>query len=305
MKLHKKHHDLSAGPILLAIGAVFLFTSLDGIAKELGSRHPTIDVVSIRYLAGLIWSAVTFALFRPPLPDADMVKAHSFRAFFYAGTSFLFFYAISVLPMVETMVFTYVAPIFMAILGRLLLKEKVPTSTALAILLSFAGILVIAFGKGLSLNNISGSLLGILAALGSAGTYALANVLLRARAGNDTIAGIVVLQNILASVLVLPFAFYFSDPVGALRSDWQLGLLMGAFGTVGQFAMATALHRAPAARIGTIEYTSIIWATVIGIFFFGEWPEWTVYAGAALIILGSALLLRKKKDVPPPETAVA
>jgi len=55
---------------------------------------------------------------------------------------------------------------------------------------------------------------------------------------------------------------------------------MGALGTVGQFAMASALHRAPAARIGTIEYTSIIWATVIGIFFFAEWPEWTSYAGA-------------------------
>ena len=305
MTKKKNHHDLSAGPILLAIGAVFLFTALDGIAKELGSRHPTLDVVSIRYLAGLVWSAVAFAIFRPPFPDKDMVKAHSFRAIFYVGTSFLFFYAIAVLPMVETMVFTYVAPIFMAILGRLLLKEKVPASTALAILLSFAGILVIAFGKGLSLGHLSGSLLGILAALGSAGTYALANVLLRARAGNDTIAGIVVLQNILSSAIVLPFAFWVSDPFGALWSEWKLGLMMGAFGTVGQFAMATALHRAPAARIGTLEYTSIIWATVIGIFFFGEWPEWTVYAGAALIILGSALLLRKKKAIPPPETAVA
>jgi len=91
-----------------------------------------LDVVSIRYLAGLLWSAVAFAIFRPPLPDGEMVKAHSFRAIFYVGTSFLFFYAISVLPMVETMVFTYVAPIFMAILGRFLLKEKVPASTALA-----------------------------------------------------------------------------------------------------------------------------------------------------------------------------
>lgn len=294
--MQKNHHDLSIGPIALAILAVFFFTALDGIAKDLGSRHPTIDVVSIRYLSGLIWSAVAAALFRPPWPSFDMIKAHSIRAFFYAGTSFLFFYAISVLPMVETMVFTYIAPIFMAILGRLLLKEKVPASTAMAILLSFAGILVIAFGKGFSMDHLGGSFLGILAALGSAGTYALANVLLRARAGDDTIAGVVVLQNILASTLVLPFAFIIGDPWGALRSEWLLGLLMGALGTLGQFAMATALHRAPAARIGTVEYTNIIWATLIGILAFGEWPEWTAYAGAALIIAGSFLLLRQKKS---------
>ena len=293
--MQKDHHDLSIGPVLLAVAAVFFFTLLDGIAKDLGARHSTIDVVSIRYVSGLVWSAVVAAVFRPPWPSANMVKAHSFRAFFYAGTSFLFFYAISVLPMVETMVFTYIAPIFMAILGRILLKEKVPASTALAILLSFVGILVIAFGKGFSLDHLQGSVLGIVAALGSAGTYALANVLLRARAGDDTIAGVVVLQNVLASTLVLPFAFLIGDPIGAIKSEWMLGLAMGALGTIGQFAMATALHRAPAARIGTVEYTNIIWATVIGILAFQEFPDWTVYAGAALIIAGSLLLLQKKK----------
>jgi S-adenosylmethionine uptake transporter len=76
----------------------------------------------------------------------------------------------------------------------------------------------------------------------------------------------------------------------------MLGLGMGALGTIGQFMMATALHRAPAARIGTVEYTNIIWATLIGIFVFQEWPDWTVYAGAALIIAGSFLLLKAKKS---------
>ena len=51
-----------------------------------------------------------------------------------------------------------------------------------------------------------------------------------------------------------------------------------------------------AARIGTVEYTNIIWATLIGIFIFQEWPDWTVYAGAALIIAGSFLLLKAKKS---------
>ena len=53
---------------------------------------------------------------------------------------------------------------------------------------------------------------------------------------------------------------------------------------------------APAARIGTVEYTNIIWATLIGIFIFQEWPHWTVYAGAALIIAGSFMLLKAKKS---------
>ena len=288
-------HDLSAGPVLLACLGVFLLTSLDGVAKELSTRHSTIDVVSIRYMSGVFWSSLTTLILRPPMPNLDMIKAHSVRAFFFAITSFLFFYALSALPIVETMVVTYVSPIFMALFGRILLSEKVHPSTAMAILISFIGVLVIALGKGFSPLSMGGSWLGILAALGSAGTYALSGVLLRARTGSDAIGSIVVLQNVLTAAIIVPISLVIGSPFEAIVQDWPLVLLIGALGTGGQFAMALALRAAPAARIGVVDYTSLIWASLIGIVIFAEWPEPTVYIGAALIMAASFLLLRQKK----------
>ena len=288
-------HDLSAGPVLLACLGVFLLTSLDGVAKELSTRHSTIDVVSIRYMSGVFWSSLTTLILRPPMPNLDMIKAHSVRAFFFAITSFLFFYALSALPIVETMVVTYVSPIFMALFGRILLSEKVHPSTAMAILISFIGVLVIALGKGFSPLGMGGSWLGILAALGSAGTYALSGVLLRARTGSDAIGSIVVLQNVLTAAIIVPISLVIGSPFEAIVQDWPLVLLIGALGTGGQFAMALALRAAPAARIGVVDYTSLIWASLIGIVIFAEWPEPTVYIGAALIMAASFLLLRQKK----------
>ena len=288
-------HDLSAGPVLLACLGVFLLTSLDGVAKELSTRHSTIDVVSIRYMSGVFWSSLTTLILRPPMPNLDMIKAHSVRAFFFAITSFLFFYALSALPIVETMVVTYVSPIFMALFGRILLSEKVHPSTAMAILISFIGVLVIALGKGFSPLGMGGSWLGILAALGSAGTYALSGVLLRARTGSDAIGSIVVLQNVLTAAIIVPISLVIGSPFEAIVQDWPLVLLIGALGTGGQFAMALALRAAPAARIGVVDYTSLIWASLIGIVIFAEWPEPTVYIGATLIMAASLLLLRQKK----------
>jgi drug/metabolite transporter (DMT)-like permease len=287
-------HDLSAGPILLACLGVFLLTCLDGVAKELSTRHSTLDVVAMRYISGLFWSSVTTLVIRPPWPTLDMFKAHSVRAFFFALTSFLFFYSLAALPLVESMVFSYVSPIFMALFGRFVLSEKVHPSTALAILISFAGVMVIALGKGLSLSGGEINLVGILAALGSAGTYALSGVLLRARTGSDPIATIVVLQNWLTSAIILPIAFFFGSPIEAALADWPLLILFGALGTAGQFAMAMALRAAPAARIGVVDYTSLVWASLIGVVIFSEWPEPTVYLGGAMIMSASFLLLRRR-----------
>ena len=288
-------HDLSAGPILLACLGVLLLTSLDGVAKELSTRHATIDVVAIRYISGVFWSSLTTLILRPPLPNLNMFKAHSIRAFFFALTSYLFFFSLGALPLAEVMVVTYVSPIFMALVGRVLLGEKVHPSTALAIAISFAGVLVIAMGKGFSPLSMTGSWIGILAALGSTGTYALSGVLLRARTGSDPIASIVILQNVLTAAIIVPISFVIGTPFEAILADWPLVLLIGALGTGGQFAMALALRAAPAARIGVVDYTSLIWATLIGIVVFAEWPEATVYIGAAMIMAASFLLLRQKK----------
>ena len=288
-------HDLSAGPILCACLGVLILTSLDGIAKELGTRHPTIDVVAIRYVSGIFWSSLVAIIIRPPLPNASMIRAHSVRAVFFALTSYLFFYALATLPLVETMVVSFVSPIFMALFGRIVLSEKVHPATAFAIALSFTGVLITASGQGFSLLNLSGNWLGIGAALGSAGTYALSGVLLRARTGSDPIVTIVVLQNVLTASIVIPIAFVMGDPLAAIIADWPFVIAIGALGTAGQFAMAFALRAAPAARIGVVDYTSLVWASIIGIVFFAEWPEPTVYIGGAMIMSGSFLLLRQKK----------
>ena len=288
-------HDLSAGPVLLAAFGILVLTVMDSVAKGLSSHHPAIDIVAIRYVSGILWSSLAALWFRMPMPTMAMVNIHSLRAVFFGLTSFLFFYALGTLPIVESLVLTYLSPIFMAIFAAALLKEKTHAKTAIVIAVSLVGVIVTALGSRVGQNGIAGNWQGVAAALGSAATYALSMVLLRARSGSDPIASIVFLQNILTTLLVLPVAFVFGDPVAAISQDWPLAALVGLLGTIGQYVLSYAVRAAPAARIGTMEYSSIVWAAAIGFFAFGEVPSFSTLVGAALIVGASLFMLRPNR----------
>jgi drug/metabolite transporter (DMT)-like permease len=288
-------NDTSALPILLAVLAILVLTAMDAIIKRLTDDWSTLDLVATRYTVGALCCIPLVLIQRPPRPSPEMLKANAMRAVVVLATALLFFYALAKLPLVEAVVFSYLAPLFMALLGRLMLGERVSPATGIAIVLGFAGVIVIAVGKGLGTTGFGADLLGIVAALAAAFTYALAMVLLRQRTASDHIAAIVTAQNLFAALLALPLALALGDPLALMLREWPSALAIGALGTVGHLLFAEAFKRAPAARIGAVEYTGFIWAVPIGLFFFGEWPSVAALAGAALIISGSLLLLRKPK----------
>lgn len=298
-------HDSGAGPILLAALATGLLTVMDGVVKGLAGRYPTIDIVFLRYLSGAVVTIPILIAVRPPLPGREMLKAHAVRAVLVLGTAFFFFHALSLLPIIEAIVFSYLAPLFMALLARLLLGERLSPATGAAIAIGFTGCIVIALGKGLGADGFGKDLIGVGSALAAAVTYAAAMVLLRARTGSDHIVGIVALQNVLACAYALPFTFALGNPLPAIAAEWPALLAIGLLGTLGHLVFAAAYGRAPAAKIGAVEYTSFIWAVAIGVVAFGEYPTLSAIAGAALIVAGSLLLLIKPRSARHAAPAVA
>jgi drug/metabolite transporter (DMT)-like permease len=297
-------HDTTALPILLAMLATGLLTLMDGLLKAVVGRASTIDVVFLRYLFGLVATVPILFFVRPPWPSLDMLRAHAVRALLVVATAFFFITALSLLPIIEAIVFSYLAPLFMALLARMILGEKVSSATGWALALGLTGCVVIALGKGLGAEGFGRDLVGVGAALAAALTYAAAMVLLRARTGSDHIVGIVTLQNVLATLYALPIVLVAGNPVPIILADWPALLGIGVLGTLGHLTFAAAYGRAPAAKVGAVEYTSFIWAAGIGIFAFNEYPTMSATAGAALIVAGSLLLLKKAKPAIP-DAAIA
>jgi S-adenosylmethionine uptake transporter len=239
-------------------------------------------------MGGLV-ALVAMAWLAPPRPTGPEVRANLLRVPLVVLTAGSFFYSISQLPLAEAISLSFLAPAFIAVLGVVLLQEKRDRNILLALAAGFAGMLVMLLPK--LQEGITGSTLGVIAALFSAFAYAFNIILLRRLAVNQHPATIVAFQNWGPAVLLLPAAVWFwSSPDGA---DLAMFLLSGLLGTSGHLLLTYAFSRANASRLAPTEYTSLVWAAIIGFTMFGEVPTLYTFAGAALIVLGAFTLARR------------
>ena len=288
------HNDPSSAPVVAAILGVFCFAVLDATLKSLSTALPTSEVAFFRFAAGSLFAGAAFLRSRQSWPPRDTVVATLVRAAVTVATVFTFVYALSVLPLANAVVLTYSAPLFMALLGRLLLGERVTRRAALALAIGFSGIFVTFAGR-LSVPDQPELVLGSASAVLSGALYALSMVLARLRSNRDTIEFTVFGQNIFATAMVLPF----------IVTGWQVPppSLLGSFVLVGftavvaQFLMVWAFMRTVATRVAPIEYSSILWAGIFGYILFGERPTWATLAGAVLVA-ASGLLVATARSVP-------
>jgi S-adenosylmethionine uptake transporter len=278
------------GPILRMVTAIASLSVMDAVIKGMSAEYATSQVVFLRFLCGSVIAIGVAAVTRPGLPSRETVAANGIRSVIAVLTALFFFYALGELPLAETLVLSFLAPIFIALLGILMLKERVDGRVALALLVGFGGTLVVVFGQT-SEADASRSLYGVLAALASAITYALSIVLLRSRAQRDKFMHIVLFQNIGPAILAAPLAYVVWQSVTWAALAWFF--VIGVLGVIGHILMATAFAKAEAARLAPLEYTALLWATLIGYGVFNEIPTWATAAGGALIVAAAVMTSRR------------
>lgn len=276
-------------PVLLATLGVLLLTVMDAVVKGQMQEHPVLVSICLRFLMGGVFALAAIAIARPPVPDAAQIKANLARLPLVLLTAGSFFTAISLLPLAEAISLSFLAPCFIAVLGVLWLKEAVSRTIVIAIAAGFLGMLVMLWPKLQA--GVGGSTLGVGLAVFSAFAYAVNIILLRKLAVSQHPTIIVAFQCIGPGLILSPFAWWLWSSPGL--DDLLMFLLAGALGTSGHLMLTHAFSKATAARIAPTEYTSLVWAALLGLVFFNEMPTIYTFAGSALIVAGSLALARK------------
>lgn len=280
---------MSLGPALRALLGIALLTAMDAVVKAQMQSHPFIVALFMRFAMGGVCALAVLAVLRPPVPTRSSVIGNSIRVPVVVLTAGSFFYSISVLPLAEALTLAFLAPVFVALLGGVLLKEKLDARIWQALGFGIAGMLVMVWPR--LQGQVSGAGLGVAAALFSAVTYAFNLILLRRIALKEHPAVIVAFQNCgPALLLAVPAALAFVPLTG---HDVLVYLAAGALGVAGHLMLTSAFARAEASRLAPLEYTALIWASGLGYAFFGEVPLITTYAGAVLIVAGAIAISRK------------
>jgi drug/metabolite transporter (DMT)-like permease len=289
--------------LALAIMAIFLLTVMDAIIKSLQPQFNAVQIMTMRVIIGTICSAGLFAFYRPGWPRPDQLKNHFLRSLIMLAAGLLFFYALGQMPLAELFVYTFTAPIFIALFGAFLLKERLSGSVVGGLALGFSGILLIVLTDPAARFG-GGSLMGQAAAIFSPVIYSLSMVLLRKQSGEEPVARIVFMQSLCITILLMPTLLW--DTPWPQGNDLAKVVIVGVLGTAGGFLLATAFSRSEAAKVAVSEYTGLIWAALIGYFAFQETPRPMVWLGAILVIAGCAVVARSKvsllkEENPSPE----
>lgn len=288
-------HDIRRGALLM-LGATALFTVMSAIIKGISAEIHFIETMFFRSAFALPVMAVIAARMRNPgLLRTKRFPAHTVRAFTGTMAQGCSFYALTVLPLAEQTALTYTTPLFVTLLSIPFLGERVGIHRWSAVLLGFAGIMVIALGNGAFQG---GSLPDRVAAIGMAAAVAqgvwsaMTTLLVRSLSATESSATIVLWQSLLMTaftLVALPFVWTWPSPV-----EWLLLILVGLVGGVAQIMLTEAYASAQVSALGPYSYTSILWAVAMGWVLFDDAPGVGTLAGSALIVAAGLYILHRE-----------
>ncbi|QKV20516.1 DMT family transporter [Oricola thermophila] len=265
-----------AGIALMCAGVASLCIS-DAIAKELTAGYAVMQVLFMRNLLALpVAVAIAWKLGGRAALRSHKPMAHMVRGFIWIGAALLFLTGLRYLELAEATALAFAAPVFITALSALVLKETVGWRRWTAVLVGFAGVLIVVRPGSAAFQAAS------LFPVATAFVYAVLMISARWVDKRDsmwTLMLYLVISGTLISALAMPFAW---RPIAA--EHWWLFLGIALFGTMGVTMITQAFRMAPASVVAPLDYTALVWSTLLGWMFWGEMPDFLTYAGAAVII---------------------
>ena len=275
--------------IALMLVACIIFSMKDGFAKHLGGLYPVAELLWAQYSLMLL---VTLFVVLKRHGVAALWPTHPWTQMLRGGlgvlTVGLFYLALKEIPLADATALAFTSPIVVTILAPFLLKESVGFRRWAAVLAGFAGILMIV-QPGFDEFRI-----GSLYAIGAGAAFALFQLTTRQLADQEApmvtvlytaLVGAVIMNALMPSLWITPTA-----------KDALLLFAMATLAASGQAFLIYAFVAAPAAVVAPFFYSTIIVATTVGYFVFGEFPNPLAWVGIALVIAcGVYIAIREAK----------
>jgi drug/metabolite transporter (DMT)-like permease len=269
----------------LRLASALLFATLLMLVKyagESGVALPEImfwrQAVSVPILLGFL--AATGKLDRL---RTGRLGSHARRAGLGMTNMVFNFGATILLPLAESTVLGFTAPLFAVVLGAVVWREHIGRYRWLAVTLGFLGVVVIAQPGGEPVPT-----LGVVLALLTGFFVTVINYQIRDLGRTEdpiTIAFYFAAFGTPMAAFVLPFFYTPHSP-----EQWIALIAIGTIGTLAQWFLAASLRFGAVASIIIIDYTQLIWATLYGWLVWRHMPPAATWLGAPLIVAAGLVI---------------
>lgn len=290
MSVSKPLSPLLVGILWMALG-FFLFSILNAGAKWLvTAKYPTTQITFVRYFGSF---ALVLLLYLPregiSVLKSKIPRRQGLRGAFLLGSTIFNFAALSHLSLTVATAFYFAAPILVVLIAIPVLGERVGFRRLIAVLVGFAGVLVIIQPWNDAELNI-GVVYG-LCALFCASCYFVMTRMIAGIDSNATtqvyvnVGGAVVLAPVAAQVWVWPEGWF----------DWSIMGIVALMGLLGHSAITVAHRFATASDLAPVIYVQIFFITALSWLIFDDLPGWSTLIGITIIVAsGLYIWLRER-----------
>lgn len=283
--------------VMLKITSALMFIIMSGGIKYVSDRVPVGQIVFFRsffmllpLMIWLAWQGNVLSMLR-----TRNITGHFRRGIMSSCSMFLNFLALAYLPLTDAVALGYTAPLMLVLLAAVFLKEKVQAYRWMGTAFGFAGVLVMLaphLSDGALLAGGAASI-GVMIALSGAFLTAGALIQVRKLVSTETTGAIIFYLALMTSALAL--LTMIGGWVMPSAEEAIVLVLVGIFGGIGQIFLTMSFRYGDASLIAPFDYTTMLWACLIGWFVFGDWPAPAVFAGAGVVIAAGIFVIWKER----------
>jgi drug/metabolite transporter (DMT)-like permease len=202
-------------------------------------------------------------------------------------TSFtLFLVALPMMPFADVYAIVMAGPLVITALSSLILREHVGWRRWSAVGVGFAAVVVMVQPQGGIVPEAAALLMG------SVLFYALAMMATRRLGRSERATTMSFYSGLLFLAVGLVTAPFVWVPPGA--GDLALMAGTGVLAGLAQYCMTEAFRVAPPATVSPFEYTTMVWAVVLGFLIWDELPTWIVLGSSVVIVLSGLYVLHRE-----------
>ena len=274
--------------VLLMIGAMFVFTLMDAVAKVLTQEIGVWPTLWIRYLGQAV------LVFLIVLPRFGKIVKTSFpllqlaRSVFLMCATMCFFWGISNIGLAEATAIMDISPVLITLGAVVFLGERIGIRRVIGIIGALIGAMIV-IRPGSDVFSVYA-----LFPLGAAICFSGYNIITRfvgAREDPWTSLFYTALFGAIVFSTIVPFHW---QPLSVLTITLMAALSVMA--TLAQWLLIKALSFGEASLLAPIGYISLIFATLWGFLLFGDLPDqWTVIGALVIVASGVYVWSRERK----------
>jgi len=269
------------GILMMCIASVF-FSAMHVLVRYVARDVPPMQIAFLRNFFGVIVFAPLLMSNGLSFLRTKRIGLHAVRGVLNAVAMLMFFTALALAPVARVTALSFSAPLFMALLSVIFLGERFRIRRWLAIAVGFAGTLII-LRPGL-IPADTGSILVVGAAL----IWAVTMIVIKVLSRTESSFTITAYMNIFLSLFSLgPALWVWVAPPPEM---WVWLVAIGVLGTIAQIALSQALKETEPTAVLPFDFLKLVWATLLGMWVFGELPDVVTWIGAMVVFAAGFFL---------------